>query len=66
MPVSTSPKIGCEGLLDDANLERFKIECASLPVVSLGSYKMLYKVLRLNLMNVPEISDDALGLFLNS
>jgi hypothetical protein len=42
---STSPTIGCGGLLDEANLERFKIECASLLVVNLGSYKMSYDVL---------------------
>ena len=40
LSVSTSPTIGCGGLLDEANLERFRIECASLPVVNLGSYKM--------------------------
>jgi hypothetical protein len=40
--VSTSPTISCGGLLDEANLERFKIECASLLVVNLGSYKMSY------------------------
>jgi hypothetical protein len=45
LSVSTSPTIGCGGLLDEANLERFKIECASLLVVNLGSYKMSYNVL---------------------
>lgn len=45
LSASTSPTIGCGGLLDEANLERFKIECASLPVVNLGSYKMSYNVL---------------------
>ena len=45
LSVSTSPTTGCGGLLDEANLERFKIECASLPVVNLGSYKMSHDIL---------------------
>ena len=45
LSVSTSPTIGCGGLLDEANLERFKIEYGSLLVVNLGSYKMTYNVL---------------------
>ena len=45
LSVSTSPTTGCAGLLDEANLERFKIECASVPVVNLGSYKTSHDVL---------------------
>jgi hypothetical protein len=40
--VPTSPTISRGGLLDDANLERFRIECASLPGANLGSYRMWY------------------------
>ena len=44
LSVPTSPTISRGGLLDDANLERFKIECGSLLAVSLGSYRMWYGV----------------------
>jgi hypothetical protein len=37
---STSPTLASGGLLDKANLERFRIECASLPAVNLGLYRM--------------------------
>jgi len=43
--VPTSPTISRGGLLDEANLERFRIECASLPGVNLGSYRMWHGAL---------------------
>jgi hypothetical protein len=45
LSVPTSPTIGRGGLLDEANLERFRIECGSLLAVILGSYRIWYGVL---------------------